>query len=435
MSSRCANKEIQSSRAADFVAERLYEAGCRYAFGIPGGEVLTLIDALRKAGIEFVLAKHENSAGFMAEGVMHVTGAPAILVATLGPGAMNGVNVVANALQDRVPMIVLTGCVDDTDAITYPHQVLDHQAVFRSITKETFRLTAEGADIIADKSVTLAMQPRAGPVHIDIPISVANQRCKLVRYRRRTAVAQVMPADEKQIHLARSWLKNSRRAIMIAGLDAVAENASGSIRSFYEKFNMPVITTYKGKGLVPESHRLSLGGAGLSPLADKTLVPLVQSADLIVCAGYDPIEMRTGWREIWDPNEIHVIDISPQPNLHYMHQATLNFVASVGPTLDMLQHDIPPGTLWPQEEIVNAKNELREAFAPNDNWGPATVIADCQAAMPANSLVTADSGAHRILLSKMWTCSQPSTLLQSSGLCTMGCAVPLAIGAKLAAPD
>ena len=174
MSSRCANKEIQSSRAADFVAERLYEAGCRYAFGIPGGEVLTLIDALRKAGIEFVLAKHENSAGFMAEGVMHVTGAPAILVTTLGPGAMNGVNVVANALQDRIPMIVLTGCVDDTDAITYPHQVLDHQAVFRSITKETFRLTAEGADIIADKSVTLAMQPRAGPVHIDIPISVAN---------------------------------------------------------------------------------------------------------------------------------------------------------------------------------------------------------------------------------------------------------------------
>ena len=118
-----------------------------------------------------------------------------------------------------------------------------------------------------------------------------------------------------------------------------------------------------------------------------------------------------------------------------MHQATLNFVASIGPTLDMLQHDIPPGTLWPQEEIVNAKNELREAFAPNDNWGPATVIADCQAAMPANSLVTADSGAHRILLSQMWTCSQPSTLLQSSGLCTMGCAVPLAIGAKLAAPD
>ncbi|MEM8630599.1 MAG: thiamine pyrophosphate-binding protein, partial [Pseudomonadota bacterium] len=96
-------------RAADVLAQRLYEAGCRHAFGMPGGEVLTLVDALEKAGIRFVLAKHENSAGFMAEGVHHIDGAPAILVATVGPGAVNGVNVVANAEQDRVPMIVLTG--------------------------------------------------------------------------------------------------------------------------------------------------------------------------------------------------------------------------------------------------------------------------------------------------------------------------------------
>jgi len=74
---------------------------------MPGGEVLTIIDALEQAGIEFILCKHENAAGFMAEGVHHVNGAPGILVATVGPGAMNGVNVVANAHQDRVPMIVL----------------------------------------------------------------------------------------------------------------------------------------------------------------------------------------------------------------------------------------------------------------------------------------------------------------------------------------
>ncbi len=160
-------------RSADIVARRLYDAGCRYAFGIPGGEVLTMIDALKDAGITFILTKHENSAGFMAEGVFHRTGAPGILVATLGPGAANAVNVVANAQQDRVPMIVLTGCVDEDEVHTYTHQIFDHQQMFRPLTKETFRLTARSAGIIADKAVSIAMAERQGPVHIDIPIAVA----------------------------------------------------------------------------------------------------------------------------------------------------------------------------------------------------------------------------------------------------------------------
>ena len=146
----------QIHRAADVLAQRLYRAGCRHAFGMPGGEVLTLVDALARAGITFHLAKHENCAGFIGEGVHHADGAPVILVATLGPGALNGVNVVANALQDRVPMLVLTGCVDAAEAHSYTHQVLDHQAVLGPITKASFRLDAEAAGLITDKAVTIA---------------------------------------------------------------------------------------------------------------------------------------------------------------------------------------------------------------------------------------------------------------------------------------
>ncbi|MEO9898613.1 MAG: thiamine pyrophosphate-binding protein, partial [Paracoccaceae bacterium] len=125
-------------RAADILARRLFEAGCRFAFGMPGGEVLTLVDALERAGIQFILAKHENAAAFMAEGAWHRTGAPGNLVATVGPGALNGINAVANAHQDRVPLIVLAGCVDADEAQTYTHQVLDQTQVFRAITKATF---------------------------------------------------------------------------------------------------------------------------------------------------------------------------------------------------------------------------------------------------------------------------------------------------------
>ncbi len=423
-----------SPRAADILAQRLYEAGCRHAFGMPGGEVLTLVDALEKAGITFHLAKHENSAGFMAEAVHHRDGAPAILVATLGPGAMNGINVVANALQDRVPMIVLTGCVDADEALTYTHQVMDHSRVYRSITKGTFVMTAEGADIVADKAVSLANQPRPGPVHIDVPISVADTRVSNTKRRRLTKPAAVAP-EGNCLEKARRWVADAERPLAIIGLDVLYDDSRCVVRAFLEHFRIPFVTTYKAKGVVPEDHPLCLGAAGLSPLADKHLVPLVEQADLVLCLGYDPIEMRPGWREIWDPEEKRVIDISAVVNDHYMHQAGLNLVADTAATLEAIAKGNPARATWPGGEPEQVKAALAQAFPMDDDWGPAAVIAESRAALPPETLATADSGAHRILLSQMWECSEPRGLIQSSALCTMGCAVPMAIGLKLAEPD
>ncbi len=158
---------------ADIVGTTLAAAGATHAFGIPGGEVLALIEGLDRAGLRFVLVKHENGGGFMAEGLWHTTGSLPVLVATLGPGVANAVNVVANAMQDRVPLIFLTGCVDAAEAETYTHQVFDHQAMLRPIVKGSFRLApgAVGAGIA--KAVALATTGQPGPVHVDVPIGVA----------------------------------------------------------------------------------------------------------------------------------------------------------------------------------------------------------------------------------------------------------------------
>ncbi len=129
---------------ADIIAGKLHAAGCRHAFGIPGGEVLALMQALDEAGLNFVLVKHENAGGFMAEGGWHADGAPGVLLATLGPGAANAVNVVANAWQDRVPLIFLTGCVDHGEAESYTHQVFDHQQLLRPSSRQA-SLLAWGA--------------------------------------------------------------------------------------------------------------------------------------------------------------------------------------------------------------------------------------------------------------------------------------------------
>lgn len=422
-------------RAADLVAERLYQAGCRHAFGMPGGEVLTLVDALEKAGITFHLVKHENSGGFMAEGVYHRDGAPAILVATVGPGAMNGVNVIANAEQDRVPMIVLTGCVDDDEALTYTHQVLDHQQVLRPITKATFKLTTAGAGIIADKAVAIAMEPRCGPVHIDVPISVADAHPPKDAARPVRVNASTVAPKGADAAFARDALAKTDRPIAIIGLDVLTQSSQTVLRAFLEQFQIPFITTYKAKGVLPEDHPLCLGAAGLSPLADRHLLPLVAQSDLVLSIGYDPIEMRTGWRNAFDPERQTVIDITSVSNTHYMHQASLNFVADTCETLEMLATITPTRPTWPGQEPKAVRAALAAAFPQDDEWGPAGVIAETRTVLPDTTLATADSGAHRILLSHMWECSEPRGLIQSSALCTMGCAVPMAIGLKLAEPE
>lgn len=419
-------------RAADAVARRLYEAGCRHAFGMPGGEVLTIIDALERAGITMNLIKHENAGGFMGEGVHHVDGAPVVLVATVGPGIMNAVNVVANAEQDRVPMIVLTGCIDADEALTYTHQVLDHRAVLDPITKASFTLTAGEADTIAEKAVAIATERRAGPVLIDVPIAVADAPAT-VHGRRRGPSCSIAPYGVG-LQIAQKWLGEAKAPIILVGLDALVHPGGlDDIAWFAERYGAPVITTYKAKGILPEDHPLSMGGAGLSPLADTHLLPLVAQSDLILLVGYDPIEMRPGWREAWNPAKQRVIDIQAVPNRHYMHQSGLSFTCDTIAALGALL-DVEPNETWPGGEPAAAKQALVAAFPQDEDWGPAGVIAEARVALPSNTRASVDSGAHRILLSQMWECSEPKSLIQSTGLCTMGCAIPMAMGLALADP-
>ena len=421
-------------RAADALARRLQPAGCRYAFGMPGGEVLTILDALRLAGIEFILCKHENAAAFMAEAAWHRTGAPGILVGTVGPGVLNGVNAIANAEQDRVPLIVLSGSVDADEAESYTHQVLDQRAVLAPITKMTLQLTAGAVHIQADKAVTTAMEGRLGPVYVDVPISVADAMIPASALPARPTAAPVQIAGDA-LETAREWLAEAVRPVMITGVDAMNQNAESDIAAFCEGFGVPLITSYKAKGTLPENHALALGGAGLSPLADAQLLPLVEQADLIICAGYDPIEMRTGWRNPWDPKAQRVIDIQAVPNDHYMHQATLNVVADVAPTLAAIGDGVAARETWRSGEVQKTKAALAAAFPADGPWGPGAIVDVCRKILPRTALATADSGAHRILLSQQWECYEPRGLMQSSGLCTMGCALPLAIGAALVEPE
>ena len=219
------------------------------------------------------------------------------------------------------------------------------------------------------------------------------------------------------------------------GFDAVLDDAGAELQAFVETFKVPVIQTYKAKGILPEDHPLALAPAALSPVADQKLLPLVESADLVLLAGYDAIEMRTSWQNPWDCETKRVIDIGRVHNDHYMHQAGLNFVADVGASLRTLGMDVAPSSSWSIDEVADWRKQIKALYREDEEWGPAAITSVAREVLPRSSIASVDAGAHRILLSQVWDCYEPSTLLQSNGLCTMGGAIPLAIGAKIAEPE
>ncbi|WP_299475975.1 thiamine pyrophosphate-binding protein [uncultured Roseibium sp.] len=418
---------------ADIIAGKLFAAGCRHAFGIPGGEVLALMQSLNQAGMNFVLVKHENAGGFMAEGGWHADGAPGVLLATIGPGAANAINVVANAWQDRVPLIFLTGCVDQGEAESYTHQVFDHQQLLRPIVKASFSARLGALDVVMEKALAIALDGQPGPVHIDVPIKVAEGETDEAWSKTfRSFPVATAPAKGSDLETALALFAKAERPIAIAGVDAVNEGASEAISAFCKKFGIPLVTSYKGKGLLDENHPLALGGAGLSPKADGHLLPLINKSDCILLLGYDPIEMRINWRNPWDA-DAPVIDVTPVLRTHGMHGVSATLRSAVAPVLDILgdARDVNRAS-WEDKEPETVRRDLDEAFAPEgEGWGPGTVFHTLRKVMPANTVATADSGAHRILVSQIWRCPLPRQMLQSSALCTMGCAVPLAMGHRL----
>lgn len=422
-----------SQTASELIAQHLSGAGCRHAFGMPGGEVLLLMDALENAGITFTLCKHENAAGYMAEGSWHATGAPGLLLTTVGPGLANAVNSIANAFQEQVPLIVLSGCIDAGEAEQFTHQVIDQTALLAPVTKATFRVADGTAAHVVQKALAVAMADPPGPVHIDLPVGLAGATQPEVTLTARATHKPGWP-DEASLADAARQLETAERPLILAGLGALLHDAGAAITEMAQARNIPVVTTYKAKGVMDETHPLALGGHGLSPVSDTDILPLVGDSDCLLLAGYDPIEMRSGWIQPWAAQ--NAIEMLHADTNHGVHASRLRVVGDVAKLIAELNAAAAPqaNDSWADGAAAAARSSLETAFAPRDRWGPHAVFDTLGDWLPDNGVITVDSGAHRILISQMLKMRTPRSLLQSSAFCTMGVSVPLGIGHAIAAP-
>ena len=415
---------------ADLIVATLKAAGIHRGFGIPSGNVLPLMEAMRKGGIDFVLTAHEGSAGFAADVTGRLTGAPGLCIATLGPGATNLATGVGNAWLDRSPMIAIT-CNLNTDQLGRRIQMwIDHHALFKPITKGTFRLENGKIAETVKEAIRLAMSEPRGPVHLDLPEDVALAPARGDASPMK-ALSKILPAPDGAIAKAGELIAKAKRPIAVLGSSAMRIAKPELLRQVIERHNLPFATTTMAKGMIDEDHPLSIGCIERS--CRQIQRKFLRSADLIVGLGYDTVEVEY---EAWIGDvpllqiDIEPVDIAPSVKL--AHQVTGDLDASLARLAAL-----PASTnSWTPAAIAAHRKAFQAALRPASGTFTAHAAIDAvRRALPRDGLLSFDVGAHTHQIASQWTAHAPKTFHITNGWSSMGFGLPGAIAAKLARPD
>jgi acetolactate synthase-1/2/3 large subunit len=415
---------------ADLIVATLKAAGITHGFGIPSGNVLPLMEAMRRGGVEFVLTAHEGSAGFAADVFGRLTGTPGLAIATLGPGATNLATGVGSAFLDRSPMVALT-CNLNTDQLGRRIQMwIDHHTLFKPITKATIRLEPGRIGETVSSAIALAMSEPMGPVHLDLPedVALAPATEAIPPPPNRIAAAA---ASDPDILRATELIAAAKRPVAVIGASALRIAQPALLRKFIERHGLPFATTLMAKGLIDEEHPLSLGciERGCRQIQRK----LLRSADLIVGLGYDTIEVEF---EAWiDDVPLVQVDIEPPDiasSVKLVHQVIGNLDISIAHLAAA-----PPATnRWTAQALADHRRAFQQALRPKTNSFSAHEAIDAvRRALPRDGILSFDVGAHTHQIGSQWTAHAPKTFLITNGWSSMGFGLPGAIAAKLARPD
>src|SRR4051812_44998066 len=252
-------RNASTTTVARQLVEALRDLGVRHVFGVPSGGWIDYMEALRETdGIEFVLTTHEGGAAFMADVCGRLTGAPGACFGTFGPGATNLATGVGGALLDRSPMIALTDEMPADLGGRTTQMGIDHQALFRPITKHTTRIEPDRVREIVFEAAAIALAERPGPVHIGLPsgmsgLAAAHNKARV------PGRPQLPQAAQDVIDAARAAILRSAKPVIALGLSAARANVAPAVIAFAEKHAIPIVLSPMAKGLVPESHPLCAG--------------------------------------------------------------------------------------------------------------------------------------------------------------------------------
>jgi acetolactate synthase-1/2/3 large subunit len=415
---------------ADLIVATLRANGITRGFGIPSGNVLPLMDAMRKGGVDFVLTAHEGSAGFAADVTGRMTGAPGFCLATLGPGATNLTTGVGNAWLDRSPLIALT-CNLNSDQIGRRIQMwIDHHALFKPITKASLPLKPGCVAETLTQAIALALTEPQGPVHLDLPEDVALAATKEAVPPAAQA-GKLAPPSDAALARAGELIAAAKRPIAVIGANALRLNDPRMLTRLIERHNLPFASTTMAKGMIDESHPLSVGC--IERACRQTQRKFLRAADLIIGIGYDTVEVEY---EAWiGETPLLQIDIEPvdiAPSVKLVHQVAGDLDLAIAALADR-----PAGANgWNADMVVKQRTLFQRALRPAGNAFTAHAAIDAvRRALPRRGVLAFDVGAHTHQIASQWSACAPRTFLITNGWSSMGFGLPAAIAAKLAQPE
>ena len=418
---------------ATAVADGLQAAGIDTVFGLPGGENVHLMEAMRQMGLRFVLSEHENAAAFMAGAASQLTRKPTACLTTLGPGAVNCVAGVAHAFLDRCPVLVLTAQMAPSLQDRHTHQLVDLHRLFAPITKATLDVTPEGAATAVRDALRIATGGMPGPVHLQIPNDVAALGTEQMGRDQASPVVEDGPPPVPPADLARATagLAAAERPVIVVGLGMEPEAPYAELRAFAERLGAPVLAAPKAKGAFPASHPLGSETIGLTrtdPGYD-----LIAEADRVIAIGMDVVEVVLPWSI-----EAPVLWIAPWHDRIGAETAEQALIGPVGPMLADLTGRLPESRIgWGADRAAHYRQARRsrsrdaaDRAAPG-TIAPQTVLTEAQAVLPDDAVITTDVGSHKILAALEWDAELPNRYLVSNGLSVMGFGPAAAAGAAL----
>ena len=422
---------------ADLIVRILKAAGVRHGFGVPSGNVLPLLDAMRTGGIGFVLTAHEGSAAFAADVTGRMTGVPGLCIATLGPGATNLTTGVGSAWLDRSPLIAITCTLNEAQLGRRLQMWIDHHALFKPITKATFRLRPGEIVATLAQALQVALSEPRGPVHLDLPEDVAlapaTETLAPATESMRPMPEQVAlaPAPEASIACAGALLRAARRPVAVIGASAMRMRSPQALRAFVERHQVPFATTMMAKGLIDEDHPLSLGC--IERAMRKLQRALIQSADLVIGLGYDTIEVEyEAWAGKVSVLHVDIGHADVDANVRIAHEVVGDLDASVA----RLAALPPAGNDWAAQAVQRHRDAFQLALRPvTANFSPHQAIDVVRKVLPREGVLAFDVGAHTHQIGSQWTAHAARTFLITNGWSSMGFGIPAALAAKLARPE
>ena len=419
---------------SELIVRTLGAVGVRHMFGYPGDPSVEVLEAARRGGLEFVLARREGTAGLMAEATGMLTGLPGVCLSTLGPGSSNLVNAVANAWLDRVPMLAFSGQIESQREPTFTHQVLDHGRLFGPVCKWATAIQPHTAAGVLRKALRTAMAERPGPVHITTAADVVGAEAKEDRIVIPPFAAREFPlafAADAAAADAAARIAKARRPVILAGIGALRAGASAALARLAETLGCPVVVAPMAKGVLPEDHPMYAGTLDMA--CNDFVWQFLAGCDLLVAAGFDAVELIKPWKLA-----LPVIHIDALANTDQIYPADLELVGPVGAILEALAASCRGEPRWSGKEVAAHRAALQAKYYEGRVAGklnPTDVIDVVRRAMPREAIATTDVGSHKLLVGQGWTSYAPRATLMTNGLSSMGFSLPAAIAAKLVHPQ